>query len=451
VGSGADDWGDDEWAPAFRWIERELGGRVVRAERQPRWRPAWFVDVERNGVIEALYLRGERGGADHGVYPLRHEYQVLCELQANGVMVPRVYGWCDEPPSILMSRAPGRFSLSTTADDDERCTVLLEYIAELTKIHAIDLHSLLSLDPASRLAANGALADLDRWEAAYRSRKPGPEPLIEFGLRWVKAHAPALDAPPALIHGDSGQFLFDGGHLSAVYDFELAYVGDPVADLACLVLRDISEPMGELLPAIEHYGALVGHPVDLDHLRFHVARFALCTPMSVAHVVADPRAQFNPLQYLTWSVSFGRITIEFMAKLSGVALDPPEPLPEFDATAETKMHDALVELLSPADGRDDATAYQFETSQRIALYLQRLHRHGAVQAERERRDVAALTGRTFSTAAEADEHLDAMAMSDEALDEKAWLRYLYRRTMRRQQLIEPAMARHRNRHAQLLD
>lgn len=442
---------DDEWAPAFRWIERELGGRVVRAERQPRWRPAWFVDVERDGVIQTLYLRGERGGADHGVYPLRHEYQVLCELQANGVMVPRVHGWCENPSSILMDRAPGRFNLSTAVDEHERQTVLSEYIAELTKIHSIDVDTLHGLDPSSRLAASGALADLDRWEAAYRARKPGPEPLIEFGLRWVKAHAPVLETPPALIHGDSGQFLFDGGHLSAVYDFELAYVGDPIADLACLVLRDISEPMGDLRPAIDHYGALVGRPVDLDHLRFHVARFALCTPMSVAHVIADPQAQFNPMQYLTWSVSFGRITIEFMAKIAGVALEAPDPLPGFDASAETKLHDALVELLGPASGRDDDTAYRFETSQRIALYLQRLHRYEAAQAERELREVAALTGRSFTSLADADAHLDALATHDAPLDESAWLRYLYRRTMRRQQLIEPAMARHRGRHAQLLD
>ena len=31
------------------WTEKCVGGRVVACERQPRWRPAWFLEVDRNG------------------------------------------------------------------------------------------------------------------------------------------------------------------------------------------------------------------------------------------------------------------------------------------------------------------------------------------------------------------------------------------------------------------
>jgi len=31
------------------WVAREFGGRVTAVKRQARWRPTWFVDVERDG------------------------------------------------------------------------------------------------------------------------------------------------------------------------------------------------------------------------------------------------------------------------------------------------------------------------------------------------------------------------------------------------------------------
>ena len=45
----------DEFARITDWLERDLGGRVMRIERQARWRPAWWVDPERDG--EMLRLR----------------------------------------------------------------------------------------------------------------------------------------------------------------------------------------------------------------------------------------------------------------------------------------------------------------------------------------------------------------------------------------------------------
>ena len=43
-----------KWEPIFPWMERTLGGRIVRRERQGResgGRFAWFVDLEVDGRI----------------------------------------------------------------------------------------------------------------------------------------------------------------------------------------------------------------------------------------------------------------------------------------------------------------------------------------------------------------------------------------------------------------
>jgi len=64
-----------EWQSAFRWLEQTLSGRVVRAEKQARWRDAWELDLERSGEILPLYWRGERGLSEgiNDVYDLVRE------------------------------------------------------------------------------------------------------------------------------------------------------------------------------------------------------------------------------------------------------------------------------------------------------------------------------------------------------------------------------------------
>lgn len=61
------------------WLESHLG--PVRAfERQPRWRPAWFADVERDGTVMPLYVRGDRMGMEFSMSTYR-EAEVLQALE----------------------------------------------------------------------------------------------------------------------------------------------------------------------------------------------------------------------------------------------------------------------------------------------------------------------------------------------------------------------------------
>ena len=62
--SGSLDGISGSWRRGFDWIEAELGGTIVRAERQARWRPAWTLDLQREGEVVPLYFRGERGETD---------------------------------------------------------------------------------------------------------------------------------------------------------------------------------------------------------------------------------------------------------------------------------------------------------------------------------------------------------------------------------------------------
>ncbi|MBA3056285.1 MAG: phosphotransferase family protein, partial [Sphingomonadales bacterium] len=62
----------DEGLPTvFAWIEDKFGGKVVSSSRQARWRPLYFVDVERDGVTLELVVRGDRVDTPC-VFPLEH-------------------------------------------------------------------------------------------------------------------------------------------------------------------------------------------------------------------------------------------------------------------------------------------------------------------------------------------------------------------------------------------
>src|SRR3546814_5613948 len=80
-----------------QWIEAALG-RVVEFGPLPGWRPAWNVSVKTPAGIMGVHIRGDRD-AGQEMQPLRREYDVLCLLESEGIPVPKMYGWCDDPRS----------------------------------------------------------------------------------------------------------------------------------------------------------------------------------------------------------------------------------------------------------------------------------------------------------------------------------------------------------------
>ena len=65
-----------------------------------------------------------------------------------------------------------------------------------------------------------------------------PRPALEYVLGWLDANAPE---PPALtlVHGDfrTGNYMVDGGRLTAVLDWEFAHWGDPREDIGWFIAR----------------------------------------------------------------------------------------------------------------------------------------------------------------------------------------------------------------------
>ena len=435
-------------APIVEWVENTTGGRVVHSERQPRWRPAWYIDVERDGETLPLYFRGDRGALDHGVYSLEHEYRVLQVLEAHDIAVPHVYGFCPEPRGIVMARVPGRANLLTVADDAERGAILDDYMMWLARIHRIGTSP---FEAAGLTLADGPMimADFDRWETTYRAKKARPEPFIEFAIRWLRRDPPPRTASPTLAVGDSGQFLFDEGRVSAVIDLELAFLGDPLHDLACMRLRDLAEPLGPLGPAFARYEAEMGAPIDRAALDFHTVRFATCTPMSVSHVLAQPPGDIDLVRYLVWYVQFSRVALEIMADRAGVTLDA-SPVFETSPTrfsAGFAMLDAALADIAPDEPQQQ---FRLDVARRLSEFLRCVNELGPELEATDLDEAAELLGKRPATWSDCDSELEAFVAGADASLDGELIRFFHRRMTRWQQLIAIGM-QNRSYSAQPLD
>ncbi|MFP6640078.1 MAG: phosphotransferase family protein [Myxococcota bacterium] len=433
------------------WVEKTTGGRIVECERQPRWRPAWYLDVETSSGRLPLYFRGDRGISDATVYALEHEMVCLQVLESQGIPVPHVFGFCSSPRGILMDRSPGRADLSTARDAEEEASVQRHYMEVLARMHALDTKPFLE----AGLEAPGdpdqlALADLPLWERGYRQGKNRPEPLIEFVLRWLKRNVPPPAGPACFVCGDSGQFLFDEGRVTAVIDLELAHLGDPAEDLGGLRNRDLSEPLGDLRPAIAAYEEFVGHPVDRFLVDYHTVRFSMTTPLATVPVLATARPGVDLIQYLCWYHVYSRSPIEVLAHMQEVELTEP-PLPEGQTGRFSAMHDDLMERLAPKSGEDEFESYAGSTAHRTAQYLQRVNRYGGALDADDVSDINQLLRGQFENKDRADAALEAWILEAEPDADADLLQLLYRRCMRQELLLEPILGEFQGAKMQLLD
>ena len=441
------------WQRSFEWAERELGGRVVAWEPQPRWRPACYFELDRGDEILPLYWRGARAEWHSDAGPLARERRVIDVLERNDIRVPHAYGLCSDPPGLILERLPGRFNLATANDERHRRSVLDSYLVQLARIHSIPIEEFEAIGfDRPRSSEQSCLGETRRAERDYRAHKRRPEPMIEFQLAWCKRNVPRDRQEFSFLVADAGQFMFDDEGLTGLVDFELGYIGDFAADLAALRTRDLSEPIGRLGLAMRRYGEISGREIDLDVIDYHTVRFALLNPLTLASVVAEPGRDSAYVQYLAWYVVYSRCGLEVMARLAGVELDPPrvpEAFPELQPSRRGVAHAHLVDLLDPSrvegdDPRAHERVYDFDRMQRLAVYLERADRYGAALEADDLEDVAKLVGARPASWQEADRRLEELVEAAGPERDPELIRYFHRRLAREESLLHPVLREQQN-------
>jgi len=429
------------WQAAFAWTEKRLGGRVVAWESQPRWRPACFFELEKDGEVLSLYWRGARGEFHRDTKPLEREGAVIDLFEKNGIPVPHSYGVCEDPPGLLLERIPGTFGLERANDEAHRAKVLDQYLEALAKVHALPIEEFEAIGfrrPKDTIAS--VLGETPGSERGYRAGKQAPDPMVEFQLGWCKRNVPEGRDDLSLLVCDSGQFMFDGGGLTGLLDLEFCYIGDFAADLAGFRTRDLTEPfMTPLGDVMRRYAEISGRDVDFRAVDYHTVRFAMLNPLSMANEVASPNRASNYVQYLGWYVVYGRCGLEILADMTGTELDPPS-LPDDRPSRRSAAIGQLVELLDPdlAAG-DGEAAYQLDRMQRTAVYLDRSDRFGPALETDDLDDAAKLLGHRPATWQEADAELEALVLASGPERDGDFIRYFHRRLAREESLLQPVL------------
>ena len=84
-----------------------------------------------------------------------------------------------------------------------------------------------------------AAADrIDVWESLLDQWTDARVPMLEWAAIWLRAHAPV--APRiSIVHGDFriGNFLVDEGRITAILDWEIVRLGDPLEDLGWICMQ----------------------------------------------------------------------------------------------------------------------------------------------------------------------------------------------------------------------
>ncbi len=195
----------------------------------------WFVDARAaSGDLVQLVLRRTAPAGVLAWTDREQEYAVLRALEGHGLPVPAVLALgLDERPFLVMERLPGAPPGRLTPA--ERRTLGLEVGRLLARLHALDPDELGLA--ATESPSEGTLAQVRQYQRLYESARPAPVPLLGALLAWAERNCPQDEVRPAVLWGDPGahNLLVADGHVSALLDWELTHIGDPLDDLGAAV------------------------------------------------------------------------------------------------------------------------------------------------------------------------------------------------------------------------
>ena len=211
-------------------------------------------------------------------YDLPRQFAILRGLEGTSVKTPRAL-WLEETGDVLgrafyvMERLDGvvyEQNIPPELDaDPERIRRMSEsMIEQLAAIHLVDLATT-GLDALP--AGVGYLdRELDHWAGEMRRVASGPLPGLERLLAELRKRQPDQSPAVTLVHGDPkcGNFAFVGDEVNAVFDWELAQLGDPLADIGWAELLWMSPASFTSRPSslnvnefVARYEAITGIPV----------------------------------------------------------------------------------------------------------------------------------------------------------------------------------------------
>lgn len=442
-------------ADVVDWLVRSVNGReITRLERHLAKREAWAVDMTlRDGAALKGFLRLDRHPQAGDPWPLSREVEIVKALANSPVPVPRVHASGGPLDAVLFERVPGRADLQNASLEQQR-PVMEHFMDILADWHALDVDTLpLPPMPRPKTAYDCALSEMELVLKKWGEFLAGYcDPLLTYGVDWLKRHAPPRFEKLSLLHGDAGpvNFMFEGKHVTSVIDWEWAHLGDPMEDLGNLCVREFWNPVGGMQGLLQRYEKRSGIRTDPKIVQYYRVQTQMRGMVPIAWMT-ETRA--HPREPLAWWLCYryigDRATVEAIAECMDLELTKP-PLPT--VTAEGSGATAAIADAAAWVIREDLapvlttpfTKSRANEAEALVRCLERLHRYEAEIDRLEREDLGALLGKRPASTRDGLKELDDRIRSGK-YEEEAVLRYLANRAYRAEWLYEPAARFYPNR------
>lgn len=423
-------------------VEQKMPGlRVTGVRRQARWRPAWFVDAERDGVETKLMVRGER--VDTIAFPLRHEIAFHKIVEDHGIAVPKIYAWIDEIEAAICECVPGTTDL-TMLDEKTRDRVVDEYLQALVAIHNLPVEPFAEAGilRAKTPEESGTVGHFSVMEGQWRAKKKYPHPFLEFTLGWLHRHPPRSKGRECPIVWDSGQFHQHEGRMNAVLDLEFGHIGDPMLDITVWRMRDTLLGFGDMDHIYARYEQLSGEPVDMEAIKLHHFAGTIGNEMMFGPAVLDPVPETDLMNNMQWDSETNLHATEALAEYLDIELptiDIPAPKP----TRYDNSYGHLIEALKRMQTEEPFLAHDIRLAFRTARHLARANCLGDAMAEADLDDLHRLLGHRPATWWEGDAALEAFVLADRGTGrhDETLIKLFHRRNLRVHALLGPKGAK----------
>lgn len=253
-------------------------------------------------------------------YDLVGQFNLQKALSQSTVPVPRQC-WLDDAgqyllrPGYVMEQVPGvsppmvwkASGVIVDAGEAERAEMINSALDSLSQIHRVDWQSLGLEWLESRAKGDGPIERETNWywDALLWSKHDDYIRCLQPVRDWLIANEPEI-SHPVLCHGDCnlGNYMFAGQRVSAVVDWEMAFLGTPECDLTFLevgseiVGDDIPIPAGvpDYSQMFRIYEELTGYQLqNLDYYRLFAAyRLAVINVLAMKHFPEEVLKVFMP-------------------------------------------------------------------------------------------------------------------------------------------------------------
>jgi aminoglycoside phosphotransferase (APT) family kinase protein len=237
------------------------------------------------GATELVVRRPPFGPVPPTAHDMAREFRWLAAVHGAFALAPRVYALCEDAGVIgstfyIMERRHGivvrqEEPAQIKNHPDVRRRVGFALIDALADLHAIDIEraGLMHLGKPTGFVERQVRGWTERW---HRS-KTDDVPEMEALAVWLTDHLPPNPARPTVVHGDFklDNLMLDASdpsRLVAVFDWEMAALGDPLVDLGILLAYWVPNAPPDQHDALTTVTTLPGWPTPAEIVDRYAAR-----------------------------------------------------------------------------------------------------------------------------------------------------------------------------------